>query len=322
MNETEIENGGMGSIDMIDFKAIEIQDKQWIDPLLAAADKPGCQYSFINLFGWSIIYKYRVARVRDYLVVKGEQSNGVRYYFFPAGCGGDLETVLREMKEDAVAGGHQFVMYGLSPEETDALKWISPGAFAFNEMRNSFDYVYLLDKLVNLSGHKLQAKRNHINRFKENNKWGFEEITPGNLTECWDMNEEWCELYGCKDDKLLENEECVVRRFFRHYSGLGLEGGLLRSNGKVIAFTMGSKLNSDTYDIYVEKAFREIQGAYQTINREFAAFIQKRHPDMIYVNREDDMGQPGLRKAKLSYYPVRFEKKYAAKYLGRSGEGG
>ena len=305
---------------MINFKKIDIQDRQWINSLLAAADKPGCHYSFINLYGWSIVYNYHVARIRDYLVVKGE-LNGVPYYFFPAGHGDGLETVLQDMKQDAVDRGHEFIMYGLSPEEVEDLKRIFPGAFTFEEKRNSFDYVYSLDKLVNLSGKKFQAKRNYINRFKENNEWAFEEITAGNLNECWEISKKWCELYRCKDDRMLEDEQCVVRRFLQHYFELGLEGGLLRVDGKVVAFTMGSKLNSDTYDIHIEKAFREIQGAYQTINREFAAFIQKKHPDIIYVNREEDVGLPGLRKSKLSYHPVRLEIKYAA--IGKTlGEGG
>ena len=302
---------------MLNFKQIEINDKQWIDHLLAAADTRGCQYNFTNLFGWSIIYDYRIALFRDYLVVKGTLADGTRYYFFPVGHGENLRTVLQAMCEDAAKCGHEFILYGLSPENVDALKELFPCVFEFGEMRDSFDYVYLLDKLVTLSGKKLQAKRNHINRFKENNNWSFEEITAQNLNECWDMNKEWCELYGCKDDKLLNDEECVVSRCFDHYFELGLEGGLLRADGRVIAFTMGDKLNSDTYDIHIEKAFREIQGAYQTINREFAAFIQKKYPAYVYVNREEDMGMSGLRKAKLSYYPVRFEEKYSAKYLNK-----
>lgn len=302
---------------MIDFKTIALQDKQWITSLLAAADKPGCQYSFINLFGWSIIYHYRVARVGEFLVVKGEEAKGAPYYLFPAGHGDGLETVLQEMKQDAEDSGQGFIIYGLSPEDVEDVKRIFPGAFTFEEMRNSFDYVYLLDKLVTLSGKKLQAKRNYVNRFKEHNQWSFEEITAENLNECWEMKEKWCELYGCKDDKTLENEGCVLRRYFQHYFELGMEGGLLRLDGEVVAFTMGSRLNSDTYDIYIEKAFRDIPGAYQTINREFAAYIQNKYPEMVYVNREEDIGSPGLRKAKLSYYPVRFEVKYAAKYLGK-----
>ena len=84
---------------------------------------------------------------------------------------------------------------------------------------------------------------------------------------------------------------------------------------RVVAFTIGEKLNSDTYDTHIEKAFSGIKGAYQTINQQFAKFIQQKHPEIIFVNREEDIGRAGLRKAKLSYHPVRMEEKYWGKYV-------
>ncbi|MFY9377952.1 MAG: phosphatidylglycerol lysyltransferase domain-containing protein, partial [Peptococcia bacterium] len=188
-----------------------------------------------------------------------------------------------------------------------------PGKFSYQDDREGYDYIYTLEKLVSLSGKKLQSKRNHINRFIANNAdWSFEEISQDNLSECWEMNQEWCRQNGCKDDELLNEEYCAVRRCFNNYEALELEGGLLRLAGKVIAFTMGERLNSDTYVVHIEKAFGEIQGAYQLINREFAKLIQERHPDIVYVNREEDMGYEGLRRAKMSYRPVRMEEKYVA----------
>ncbi len=130
------------------------------------------------------------------------------------------------------------------------------------------------------------------------------------------MDIEWCKVHGCREDESLYNENCAVSRCFAYFSELGLEGGLLRLGERVIAYTMGDKLNSDTYDIHIEKAFGEIQGAYQMINREFASYIGKNHPEIIYVNREEDMGNEGLRKAKLSYHPLRMEQKYLGKLLG------
>ena len=82
--------------------------------------------------------------------------------------------------------------------------------------------------------------------------------------------------------------------------------------GEVVAFTMGDRLNSDTYDVHFEKAYGELQGAYAMINREFARWVRAKHPNVRYLNREDDMGVEGLRKAKESYYPDRMVEKYAA----------
>ena len=106
-----------------------------------------------------------------------------------------------------------------------------------------------------------------------------------------------------------------------HYAALGLEGGLLRAEGRVIAFTMGDKLCSDTYDVHFEKAYGEIQGAYAVINREFARWVRAHHPEIRYLNREDDMGVEGLRRAKESYYPDQMVEKYAAVWTRSAGEG-
>ena len=297
---------------MINYKKIELNDQKWIKPLLAAADLDGCHQNFTNLFAWSEIYNYRVAQVADYLVVKGGYTNKTPGYFYPAGRG-DLKPVIEAMLQDAADCGHKFAFVGLAPENITVLDSLFPGKFNYTLMQDSADYVYLLDKLVNLKGNKLHSKRNYINRFKKYDNWSFELINPDNLGECWEMNEKWCKANGCYDNDQLEKELCAVRRCFEHYEGLGLEGGLLRLDGMVIAFTMADRLNSKTYDIHIEKAFGEIPGAYQMINREFAAYIQEKHPDIIYVNREEDMGLEGLRKAKLSYYPDKMEEKYWGK---------
>ncbi len=297
---------------MIDTKPIQLSDKQWMDPLLASANMRACHQNFTNIFVWAKIYNQRVGRVNNYLVVKNAFGTQKESYFFPAGSG-DIKPVLQAMMQDAAESGHPFTLLGISPENRAVLDTLFPGEFEYTEWRDSFDYLYTVEKLVTLSGKKLHGKRNHIARFKDNNPdWSFEPITAENLPECWKMNQEWCILNGCADDAGLTAEANAVRLCFEHYSALGLEGGLLRAGGRVIAYTMGEPLNSDTYNTHIEKAFSDIQGAYPMINREFAAYIQQRHPHILYINREEDMGNEGLRKAKLSYQPDRMEEKYRA----------
>lgn len=298
---------------MINFKEIELSDKQWIQPLLATANLSACHQNFTNIFAWTKIYNYRVAQVNGYLVVKGVMNEST-YYFYPAGSG-DIKSVFEIMKQDAVSCGRDFVLAGVSPENIAIMNDMYPEHFEYQEMRDSFDYVYLMDKLVTLSGNSLHSKRNHINKFKKvNHEWGFEQITLDNLAECWEMNLQWCKINHCEEGEIAK-ESCAVRRCFENFVELGLEGGLIRAEGKVIAFTMGEVLNSDTYVIHIEKSFGEIEGSYQIINREFAAFIQKKYPQLIYVNREEDMGIEGLRKSKLSYHPDKMEEKYLATYF-------
>jgi len=304
-----------GITKMINFKKIELIDKEWMDPLIGAADMSGCHQNFTNIFAWSEIYNHRVAQVNDFLVVKVGINNEEQQYFYPAGSG-DIKNIFETMKQDATECGHEFVLCGVSPENIEVIDSLYPGKFEYQETRDGSDYVYLLDELETLGGKKFQAKRNHINRFKESNNWKFELITLENLAECWEMNKEWCIIHGCNEDSELFKEKCAVRRCFENYTVLGLEGGLIRIDGRIIAFTMGEKLNSDTYDTHIEKAFSDIRGGYQMINREFAAYIKENHPEIIYVNREEDMGYEGLRKAKLSYHPTKMDEKYLAKYIG------
>lgn len=297
---------------MLNFKRIGLEDKVWMDELIAAADKASCSQNFTNLFIWADTYNHLVARMNDYLVVKGGLGD-VKRYLFPTGCG-DIRPVIAAMMQDALACGHEFVMVGLMPEDAALLEKLYKGSFEFKKWRDGFDYVYLLEKLILLPGRKLHAKRNHINFFIENNDWTFEPINRENLGECRKMNEEWYREKGQSCNAGLANERRAVDKCFENYSELGLEGGLLRASGRIVAYTIGEPLNSDTYVIHIEKAFSSIRGAYQMINREFASYIRDNHPHIIYVNREDDTGDKGLRRAKLSYYPDRMIEKYTARY--------
>ena len=300
---------------MIEFKEIELQDKEWMQPLYNDANMGGCHQNFSNVFIWSKVNQKSIARVNDYIVVKIMGDDKKPVYFYPAGVG-DVRPVIEQMKQDASEVGHGFRLDGLSPENMEELDQLFPESFEYKRIRDNFDYVYLLDKMISLAGKKLSAKRNHINNFKRNHQWSFEPITADNIDECKQMNKQWCIENDCDESEDLKDEACAVRISFKNFFQLELEGGLIRCDGKVVAFTIGEILNSDTYVIHVEKAFSEVQGAYPMINREFAELIKEKHPQMVYVNREEDVGDLGLRKAKNSYYPEKMEEKYLAKYIG------
>ncbi|MDX9871513.1 MAG: phosphatidylglycerol lysyltransferase domain-containing protein [Clostridia bacterium] len=297
---------------MIDFKTVELSDKQWMDPLYKIADLPGCQHNFTNIYAWSGIYENQIAQINGYIIVKAGDKEAKRY-FYPAGHG-DIKPVLDAMLQDAQDCGHEFVLAALSERNRAELDALYPGEFSYEDNPDYYDYVYRLEKLVTLSGQKLQPKRNLINQFKRKySEWSIEDITEENLDECWVMNKQWCIIHDCKNDAVLLNERYAVQRCLKNFAGLNLEGALLRVNDRVVAFTLGEILNSDTYVTHVEKAFFDFTGAYQMINREFAVIVKARHPQVLYVNREEDMGHDGMRKAKRSYYPERMEVKYIAK---------
>lgn len=296
---------------MLDFLKIKLSDKEWIKPLISVSDFNGCHQNFTNLFSWADAYNYRAAKIDNFCVVKADYETDYPYYIYPTGSG-DIAPVIEKLIKDAEINNHKFTMAGLQKENVDELERIFPGRFVFTPNRDIFDYIYSIDKLVSLSGNKLHSKRNHINYFKQNFKWSFELIDDSNICECWNMTLDWCIKNGCKDDPELSEEFCSVRKCYKNFDELGLEGGMLRADDKIVAYTMGEILNSNTYVIHIEKAFNDVRGAYQMINQQFAAAVKQNHPHIAYINREEDMGYEGLRKAKLSYYPDILLEKYTA----------
>ena len=303
---------------MIAFRDPEIGDRQWVEERFRASGNQGCEYSFSTLFLWSGAYQQQVAPMDGFVLerLRGKLGAG---YLFPAGSG-PLEPVLSALEKDAAERGKPCRFFCVTPEQAERLEQLRPGQYAFQSDRDGWDYLYALDRLAGLGGKKLHGKRNHIRRFEESHPdWQVEQITMDNLAECAEMDLEWNRRYRSLDAAGEEaeartrlDERHAMSRAFAHYEALGMDGLLLRTRGKVVAFTMGSPISADTFDVHFEKAYGEIQGAYPMINREFARWLQANRPGVRWLNREDDMGLEGLRKSKESYYPDRMVEKSAA----------
>ncbi|MDR3350122.1 MAG: phosphatidylglycerol lysyltransferase domain-containing protein [Prevotellaceae bacterium] len=292
---------------MINFQAITFADREKINAVLKLSDFRAAEYSFANIFNWSKAFNSEVAFFEDFLLCRGGRER--KSYLYPAGAG-NLEAAITAMINDAAALGHPFVLRAIQAEGKQLLEQLFPGRFHFTAWRNTYDYIYHSGDLINLSGKKFQSKRNLISRFNKNFEWHYESVTAANLQECVQMNEEWCRIYACHENSSLQAETCAVRRALNYFSDEMLAGGLLRADGKVIAYTVGEQINSDTFIVHIEKAFGEkFPGAYQAINREFA---ERHAAHLKYINREDDTGDEGLRKAKLSYRPAFMIEKYSA----------
>lgn len=288
---------------MLDFKRIELEDKLWADELLRLSDFRGCEYSFGNNYIWQEIYDLRIARYKDFYLVKNKYG-----YFFPAGAG-DLQEVIAELKKDAERDGRSLFLSTMNKASLEKLEALYGGRIEVGTNRDLYDYVYEFEALSTLKGKKLHSKRNHLNRFRESN-WSYEAITPENIDECKAMSLKWCET-NSTEDKSMQEECCAVRAGLEHFEALGFKGGLLRVDGDVHAFTFGERLNNDTFVVHVEKAFTEVQGAYPAINYEF---LNHECQGYTYINREEDTGAENLRKAKLSYKPVFLEEKFYVKF--------
>ena len=297
---------------MIPFKTPQIEDRPWIADLLKNTRERGCEYNFVNLYAWSEPFHLEVAEVAGCLTARMHGAIGP-CYLYPVG--GDVRAAILALREDARERGLPFNMGCLTPEHIQQVEVWFPGCFAFEADRDGYDYLYDIERLATLRGKKLHGKRNHINRFlEENPDWAFEEITSDNLADCLSMDELWFrENKGYAGDDTFEEDSLALHKVITDYDKMGLDGGLIRVDGKVVAFTMVEKMGAgDTYDVHFEKAFSEIQGAYPMINREFARWVQAHYPEVRYLNREDDMGVEGLRQAKNSYYPDLMVEKSAA----------
>lgn len=295
---------------MPDFKEITLADKDWMTELFRKGNLNSEEYNFTFCLIWQDIFGYKAARFGDYVVISSEHDGEPASYLFPSGSG-DITPVIAALRERANKRGEQLEFHCVLKEHKVLLESMYPDEFEFSELYDYYDYVYTAESLITLAGKKLHSKRNHINRFKESNPdWKYEPITPENMPEVIEMNRKWCEINGCEDDKSLLKEACSVKNMLNDFFSLDVSGGLIRANSKVIAFSVGERLNSDTFLVHIEKAFGDIQGAYTIINQEFAAANCEGYS---YIDREDDSGSEGLRKAKQSYRPAFMVEKYEAK---------
>jgi hypothetical protein len=179
--------------------------------------------------------------------------------------------------------------------------------FKAKEDRDNFDYIYSVQKLSTLSGKKLDAKRNHINKFKKLHTFKYEEISDENISDCIDIIEKWCKERNYSQSDSLIAERKANLDLMNNFNSLRVKGAIIEVDGRPEAFTVGEQLNSNTVVIHVEKANSEIHGLYPLVNQQFLA---NHWNDIEYVNREQDLGIEGLRKAKLSYNPVSLLEKF------------
>lgn len=291
---------------MLQFRPIELKDKSWIDELLAISDYRGCEYNFTNNYVWRNVYGITICRFMDYFIVKA--SNG---FFFPAGSG-DIKALIKELSEYSEGEGKKLKFITMDKSAKALLEKEFPGKFSFDTNEDFYDYVYTAESLSTLSGKKLHSKRNYINRFKQLD-WSYEQITEENIDECRRMSTIWCERNDCEMNKEKSEEMCSVENGLDNFTALGLKGIILRVKGEIQAFSYGEQLNSDTFVTHVEKALTDYDGAYPMINYLMANEFCK---ELTYINREEDMGEENLRKAKRSYRPRFMIEKFSAEYNG------
>ncbi len=294
---------------MIDFQKLDPGKRAVYEQYLQKSGR-GCECSFVNLSIWG---RQRAAFVDGFLVLFS-QFDRRAVYPFPMGEG-ELLPVVDAIIDDARQRGIPCCLTGLDAQKCQWLEANYPGRFRFHTDRDSFDYVYHIDELAELKGRKFQKKRNHFHKFcAANPHWRVEPVTNANLQTVRDLSEQWYRLRQESDpDADFHLEKTALGRALEDPARLGLEGLVLYTGEQAVAFTLGSRMSEDTFDVHFEKALDTVDGSYGAINKSFASYLREKYPALRYLNREDDMGLPGLRKAKLSYCPAFLLEKHWAR---------
>ncbi|MBR7177901.1 MAG: DUF2156 domain-containing protein [Oscillospiraceae bacterium] len=282
---------------MIPFERLTLDKKPEYDALLRHASHRGCAFSFANLYLWG---RQCAARVGENLLIFSH-FGGKTMYPFPAGPDVGKDTV-ELLMADAAQRGIPLRLTGLNTHDVEQLEVWFPGRFRFHCGRDGHEYVYAIDDLADLKGKKYQPKRNHINRFLgEYPDAVILPLSDETQPDAVALADRWYQQRSAEEDAAMEH--AALRRAFAHWKELGMVGLVLYVDGQAVAMTMGSFLGEDTVDVHFEKADLAFPGAYAVINRAFARHVREHYPQVQYLNREEDMGLEGLRKAKLSYYP-------------------
>lgn len=296
----------------LEFKPILLSDKARYEKLLFSESERGCEFTFANVYMWG---EQNITEYEGNLLLFSKF--GERYlYPYPLGDG-DKRKVLDAIIADAAERGIPCYISGVGKTAKKTIEELYPERFRFDTREGSFDYVYSIDDLADLPGKKYHQKRTHINRFLEDfPNYRLLPITEDNIYKVRDMAEKWYK------DRLLESPEsdfdmemAALDRALSSYGKLSFEGLMLLDGDRVLAFTIASRMSNDTFDVHFEKALSAARGAYPMINSSFAKYIREKYPEIRYLDREEDMGIEGLRKAKRSYHPHHMVEKWRASLI-------
>ena len=300
----------------IEFHALTKEDKPLLDRYFRVNYYENSHFNFTNLYMWREPFHVHVAEEDDVLYVVSEwkaRVSALQPFCDPTRYPEATKKLLAYFEEIA----QPFHIYDMERGYADFLRSCDCANFEVVADRDNYDYVYLSEKLISLSGRKLHSKKNHLNAFrKEHPDAQFLPITDEIVTQCKLELNSWYKQHRQEDgtvDLFIDYERTAILEVLNNFADFGLKGGAILLDGRVVAFTFGEQLNTDTAVIHVEKADPEVRGAYPAINQ---GFVEHAWSHLTYINREEDMGIEGLRKAKESYKPEKLIEKFNATLVG------
>lgn len=289
-----------------EFRPLEIGDGPVFHKLFRDHPPIISEYTFTNLFAWMYPYDFRISARNEMLVILTTSCDKGGLY--PPVGPWDGKQIFELLKKAAELGRADH-FHCADEKIVEALQPFASELEIINEPDQD-DYIYLRDDLVHLPGNKFHDKKNLLRQFERKYDANFEPLTVSTIEEALKFEHTWCKTRECEKDPGLSREKCAIFQMLSCFEVLRLNGASVRFDGKIIGITMGELLNEDTYVVHVEKADDSYRGIYQFINQRFASSID---PKYKWINREQDLGIPGLRRAKQSYNPARMGKKYTIK---------
>jgi hypothetical protein len=286
-----------------DFKKIRLEDKPIFDTHYQHYPPMHSGELFTTMISWGEYVEYRYAKIDDTIIILSKDSNGTVLHPPSGKFNIDLFKQVMSLaeKEDSVFGFIKQAEKNLLATQFPTVK--------IEEDRDFFDYVYQASDLAELPGTKYGKIRNRLHKFTKNFSYTTEEIAENNMDEVHEFLKRWCLWKDCGSDELLENERKAIIYSMKHFFDFSLKGLALRIDGKIQAIAVYEKMNTDTVVVHFEKGSPDFDGIYKAINMETAQRVRHLVP---FIDREEDLGIPGLRQAKLSYHPDHFIEVYYA----------
>ena len=306
--ETAPELTQPAATDCLVFKPITLNSLSEIAPYLPQQSYRTCDFSIGGIYMWVDYFGYEYAICHDTLFIRGGEEDHLQNTAFAVPVGTlDLKESIPLLGAYCRQHGQPLILSAVPEPAAQTIAGLY--GFPVTELPDWGDYLYRASDLATLVGHRFNKKRNRVNKFKSTYPdFQYEPVTAQNLPELKAFFDRYMQAYH-KDSELFAYEESKVAQVLREYDRLPFEGGLLRVGGEIAAFSVGEVVN-DTLIVHIEKARKDIVGAYEAINYFYSAQMAEAHPEVQYINREDDAGDPGLREAKLSYNPETILKKY------------
>jgi hypothetical protein len=278
-------------------RPLDISDKPCFDSIFTELQPRVSELTFAGLYLFRTAHDYRLSLIGDSLVVLGQGYDSTRYCLPPLGAdaAGACDILLKEGLE----------IYGV--EDAYASRFLKDVEGESIEDRESFDYLYLRDELATLPGNRFHKKKNRINYFTARHQFEVHRLAGEHLCGCLQLLDEWSRVAEVEGNRSFGLEMDATAEALAQADALGLEGIVITVEGAVRAFAVGERLNRETAVCHFEKADHFMEGLSQLVNREFSRML---FTECRYVNREQDLGEPGLRNAKLSYHPVEMIRKF------------